>query len=83
MKYHSLKMEEINDTMRYLWNKTYRGTGVPKMLINLASFDSIIRADIDGIKICSDVESGASKRTYNYRVSNIYYHSRANSLIGV
>lgn len=27
MKYHSLKMEEVNDTMRYLWNKTYQGTG--------------------------------------------------------
>jgi DNA repair protein RAD50 len=28
MKYHSLKMEEVNDTMRHLWNKTYQGTGV-------------------------------------------------------
>ncbi|KAF9219190.1 hypothetical protein BS17DRAFT_718386 [Gyrodon lividus] len=52
MKYHSLKMEEVNDTMRHLWNKTYQGT-VP---------------DIDGIKIRSDVEGGASKRSYNYRV---------------
>ncbi|KAI0057825.1 hypothetical protein BV25DRAFT_1994717 [Artomyces pyxidatus] len=50
MKYHSLKMEEVNDTMRHLWNKTYQGT------------------DIDGIKIRSDSEGGASKRSYNYRV---------------
>ncbi|TBU46351.1 hypothetical protein BD309DRAFT_1078711 [Dichomitus squalens] len=50
MKYHSLKMEELNDTMRHLWNKTYQGT------------------DIDGIKICSDSEGGATKRSYNYRV---------------
>ncbi|KAF7987104.1 hypothetical protein HWV62_291 [Athelia sp. TMB] len=50
MKYHGLKMEELNDTMRHLWNKTYQGT------------------DIDGIKIRSDVEGGASKRSYNYRV---------------
>ncbi|KAJ4491459.1 hypothetical protein C8J55DRAFT_421658 [Lentinula edodes] len=50
MKYHTLKMEEVNDTMRHLWNKTYQGT------------------DIDGIKIRSDVEGGASKRSYNYRV---------------
>lgn len=50
MKYHSLKMEEVNETMRHLWNKTYQGT------------------DIDGIKIRSDVEGGASKRSYNYRV---------------
>ena len=28
MKYHSVKMEEVNDTMRHLWNKTYQGTGV-------------------------------------------------------
>jgi hypothetical protein len=27
MKYHSLKMEEVNDTMRHLWNRTYQGTG--------------------------------------------------------
>ena len=29
MKYHGLKMEEVNDTMRHLWNKTYQGTGMP------------------------------------------------------
>jgi hypothetical protein len=28
MRYHSLKMEEVNDTMRHLWNKTYQGTGM-------------------------------------------------------
>jgi len=50
MKYHSLKMEEVNDTMRHLWSKTYQGT------------------DIDGIKIRSDAEGGATKRSYNYRV---------------
>ncbi|KAF9026107.1 hypothetical protein BDZ89DRAFT_44745 [Hymenopellis radicata] len=50
MKYHGLKMEEVNTTMRHLWNRTYQGT------------------DIDGIKIRSDVEGGASKRSYNYRV---------------
>jgi DNA repair protein RAD50 len=31
MKYHGLKMEEVNDTMRHLWNKTYQGTGVFKV----------------------------------------------------
>ncbi|KAJ7175865.1 P-loop containing nucleoside triphosphate hydrolase protein [Mycena filopes] len=50
MKYHGLKMEEVNDTMKHLWNKTYQGT------------------DIDGIKIRSDAEGGATKRSYNYRV---------------
>ncbi|KAJ7784558.1 hypothetical protein B0H16DRAFT_1492970 [Mycena metata] len=50
MKYHGLKMGEVNDTMKHLWNKTYQGT------------------DIDGIKIRSDAEGGATKRSYNYRV---------------
>ncbi|CCA77996.1 probable RAD50-DNA repair protein [Serendipita indica DSM 11827] len=28
MKYHSVKMAEVNDTMRYLWNRTYQGTDI-------------------------------------------------------
>lgn len=27
MKYHGLKMEEINTTIKDLWQKTYQGTG--------------------------------------------------------
>ncbi|KAK3329075.1 P-loop containing nucleoside triphosphate hydrolase protein [Apodospora peruviana] len=58
MQYHSLKMEEINRTVGELWQSTYQGT------------------DIDTIQIRSDVETGttaagASKRTYNYRVSMV------------
>ncbi|KAL2820203.1 AAA domain-containing protein [Aspergillus cavernicola] len=33
MKYHSLKMEEINDIIGELWQKTYRGTDVDTILI--------------------------------------------------
>lgn len=33
MKYHSLKMEEVNETMRHLWNKTYQGTGARMDLV--------------------------------------------------
>ncbi|KAF7288559.1 AAA-23 domain-containing protein [Mycena chlorophos] len=55
MKYHSLKMDEVNETMKHLWNKTYQGT------------------DIDGIRIASDVEGGASKRSYNYRARPLLY----------
>lgn len=66
MKYHSLKMEEVNDTMRHLWNKTYQGTGEKSRL--WAATDANIFLDIDGIKIRSDAEGGASKRSYNYRV---------------
>lgn len=29
MRYHSVKMKEINENLKYLWNKTYQGTGGP------------------------------------------------------
>ena len=80
MKYHSLKMEEVNDTMRHLWNKTYQGTGT-----NLAdnirlAFSNVTSIDIDGIKIRSDVEGGASKRSYNYRVRCSFHCSNKSIL---
>ncbi|KAH9065351.1 hypothetical protein EDB87DRAFT_1749578 [Lactarius vividus] len=37
MKYHSLKMEEVNDTMRHLWNKTYQGTDIDGIRIRYDS----------------------------------------------
>ncbi|KAN0125486.1 P-loop containing nucleoside triphosphate hydrolase protein [Lactarius tabidus] len=37
MKYHSLKMEEVNDTMRHLWNKTYQGTDIDGIKIRYDS----------------------------------------------
>lgn len=27
MRYHAIKMEEINEQIKYLWSKTYQGTG--------------------------------------------------------
>jgi DNA repair protein RAD50 len=33
MKYHSLKMEEINQIIDELWKATYRGTDVDTILI--------------------------------------------------
>jgi hypothetical protein len=27
LKYHSIKMDEINDNIGHLWSKTYQGTG--------------------------------------------------------
>jgi DNA repair protein RAD50 len=67
MKYHSLKMEEVNDTMRQLWNKIYQGTGEYGADGCYNHANDLL--DIDGIKISSDVEEGATKRSYNYRVS--------------
>jgi DNA repair protein RAD50 len=59
-------MEEVNDVMKHLWNKTYQGTGINHIIpTNLAAHEF---TDIDGIKIKSDVEGAANKRSYNYRV---------------
>lgn len=73
MKYHSLKMEEINDTMRHLWNKTYQGTGetILHRTLSIRLFLPKI-SDIDGIKIVSDIEGGVTKKTYNYKVNFTY-----------
>ncbi|KAK4129661.1 hypothetical protein N657DRAFT_660948 [Parathielavia appendiculata] len=58
MRYHSLKMEEINRTIGELWQSTYQGTDI----------DTIqIRSDVEG----SGAGTGTGKRTYNYRVSMV------------
>lgn len=79
MKYHALKMEEVNDTMRHLWNKTYQGTGASFGNVEQSLLDRgaacAAYADIDGIKISSDSEGGPSKRTYNYRVRSAFVRS--------
>lgn len=65
-------MDEINDTIGHLWNKTYQGTGEPALL----NFESSTEGgswqpDIDGIRIVSDNDETAStgvRKSYNYRV---------------
>ena len=56
MKYHSVKMEEINKIIKELWQATYKGTDI----------DTIeIRSDV------TDATTGATTgkgRSYNYRV---------------
>ncbi|EAQ93685.1 hypothetical protein CHGG_01920 [Chaetomium globosum CBS 148.51] len=57
MRYHSLKMEEINRTIGELWQSTYQGTDI----------DTIqIRSDVE-----AGAASGGGKRNYNYRVSMV------------
>jgi DNA repair protein RAD50 len=70
MKYHSLKMEEVNETMRHLWNKTYQGTGICGSHRRHCDGRLIcLLLDIDGIMIRSDNDGTSStRRTYNYRV---------------
>ncbi|ORX37164.1 hypothetical protein BD324DRAFT_625039 [Kockovaella imperatae] len=53
LKYHSIKMDEINDNIGHLWNKTYQGTDI----------DGIkIVSDHD------ETTSTSTRKSYNYRV---------------
>ena len=63
MRYHSLKMEEINRTIGELWQATYQGTDI----------DTIqIRSDMEASSsTTTTTTSGSGKRTYNYRVSMV------------
>ncbi|WFC96043.1 DNA repair protein rad50 [Malassezia brasiliensis] len=53
LQYHAIKMEEVNQTLDYLWKKTYQGTDIDTVLV---------RSDAEG-------RVGASGlRSYQYRV---------------
>ncbi|KAK1788005.1 hypothetical protein P4O66_016479 [Electrophorus voltai] len=54
MKFHSMKMEEINKIVRDLWRSTYRGQDIEYVEI---------RSDVD-----ENASAGMKRRTYNYRV---------------
>ena len=57
MRYHSIKMREINKIIKELWIKTYKGGDIDT--IEIRSEDSKEET----------VVSLATRRTYNYRVS--------------
>ncbi|GAA5930091.1 MRX complex DNA-binding subunit [Sporobolomyces koalae] len=52
MRFHGLKMKEINDTIGDLWTKTYQGTDIDKIMI---------KSDAEG-------KASGTARSYNYRV---------------
>ncbi|KAK4051618.1 DNA repair protein rad50 [Microbotryomycetes sp. JL201] len=51
MRFHGLKMAEINDTIADLWTKTYQGTDIDKIMI---------KSDAEG-------KISGTKTSYNYR----------------
>ncbi|WFD34747.1 DNA repair protein rad50 [Malassezia cuniculi] len=53
LQFHSIKMEEINQTLDYLWKKTYQGTDIDTILI---------RTEADGRMTVTGM------RSYQYRV---------------
>uniref|UniRef100_A0A3Q3FJ57 RAD50 homolog, double strand break repair protein n=1 Tax=Kryptolebias marmoratus TaxID=37003 RepID=A0A3Q3FJ57_KRYMA len=54
MKFHSMKMDEINKIVRDLWRSTYRGQDIEYVEI---------RSDVD-----ENSSAGVKRRIYNYRV---------------
>uniref|UniRef100_A0A3Q2UW10 RAD50 homolog, double strand break repair protein n=1 Tax=Haplochromis burtoni TaxID=8153 RepID=A0A3Q2UW10_HAPBU len=54
MKFHSMKMDEINKIIRDLWRSTYRGQDIEYVEI---------RSDVD-----ENSSAGVRRRVYNYRV---------------
>lgn len=84
MKFHSMKMDEINKIVRDLWRSTYRGQGAAsfELCVILYVHSSSpgffltpfchVSADIEYIEIRSDVDdnssAGVKRRVYNYRV---------------
>ena len=63
MKYHSLKMAEINAIIAELWRKTYQGTDIDAILI---------RSDSAGANSAgAGAAAKTSNRSYNYRVSMV------------
>ncbi|XP_031725130.1 DNA repair protein RAD50 [Anarrhichthys ocellatus] len=54
MKFHSMKMDEINKIIRELWRNTYRGQDIEYVEI---------RSDVD-----ENASAGVKRRVYNYRV---------------
>ena len=55
MKYHGMKMEEINQIIGELWRKTYQGTDVDTILIRSENENATAKTN----------------RSYNYRVSMV------------
>ena len=70
MRFHKLKMQEINSIIKELWATTYKGNGWGTCLCVFSQFLTI-NLDIDTIEIRSeseDVQAADSRKTYNYRV---------------
>jgi len=65
MKYHSMKMSEINKIVRELWMKVYKGRDIDYIAIRSDAEDS---EDKDGGAAPAVAESGRAVRSYNYRV---------------
>ncbi|CAE7237912.1 RAD50 [Symbiodinium sp. CCMP2456] len=62
MKFHSLKMAEINKTIKELWQRVYRGRDIDYVAVRSDSEEG------DGDGPVDSAASGRAMRSYNYRV---------------
>lgn len=82
MRYHQLKIQEVNDIIRELWNLTYTCVALPLGLPPPRSADprccTCSGGDIDSIEIRSDMAAaeGVRGRSYNYRVVMVKVRTR-------
>lgn len=67
MKYHSMKMGEINKIIKELWHRVYRGRDIDYIAIRSDAEDSAAAAQ-EGDTTHAHVEVGRTTRSYNYRV---------------
>mgnify|MGYP002803373293 FL=1 len=63
MKFHSLKMAEINKTIKELWQRVYRGRDIDYVAVRSDSEEG----DAEGGPVDSNA-NGRALRSYNYRV---------------
>ncbi|KAI9483092.1 MAG: AAA domain-containing protein [Benjaminiella poitrasii] len=80
MKYHSLKMQNLNKIIKDLWIDTYKGGGktVHFSKIELLSKYMQMHIDIDYIEIRADNEGTTANRSFNYRVVMVKNGSELN-----
>jgi len=66
MKYHSMKMSEINKIIRELWHKVYKGRDIDYIAIRSDAEDG--EGQEGAAAAPAVVDSGRAGRSYNYRV---------------
>lgn len=69
MKYHSLKMQDLNKIIKDMWISTYKGGGTDIARVQGTNILTIYFVDIDYIEIRADNEGTSANRSFNYRVS--------------
>jgi len=68
MKFHTMKISEINRTLRELWQRIYRGRDIDFIAVRSDTEESEETAGLSGAAAGAQAETGRALRSYNYRV---------------